>query len=91
MHRCRLDVRGVLEQALQNVDRFPDAAWDEMAEQGDVRIRDVVVSDATVAAIPYRVLGKQAVLRELILGPIRRSRAAAPDLWQIAPVIGPVL
>ena len=73
MHGCRLDVRRVLEQALENVDRFPDTAWDEMAEQGDVRVRDVVVGDPAVAAIADRVLGEQAVLGQLVLGPVRRG------------------
>jgi len=57
MNGCRLDVRGVLEQTLQDVDGFPDAAWNEVAEQSYVGIRNVVVdhdSGPAVAGVPLR-------------------------------------
>ena len=81
MHRGRLDLGGVLEQALQDVDGLPNPARDEVAEQVDVAVRDVVVGDPTVAAVANRILGQQAVLGQLVLGPVRRGRATgAPDL-----------
>ncbi len=48
VHGRRLDIRGILEQAFEDVDRLPHAAWDEVAEQGDVGIGDVVVYLAVV-------------------------------------------
>jgi hypothetical protein len=73
VHRGRLDVRSVLEQTLKDVDGFPDATWDEVAEQGDIGVRDVVIGDPAVAAVADRVFGEQAVLGQLVLGPIRRG------------------
>jgi hypothetical protein len=73
MHRGWLDLRRVLEQALKDVDRLPDTARDEVAEQGDIGVRDVVVGNPTVAAIADRVLGEQAVLGQFVLGPVRRG------------------
>src|ERR1700724_2733469 len=60
-----------LIKTLKDVDRLPDPARDEVAEQGDVRVRDVVVGNPAVAAIADRVFGEHAVLGQLVLGPIR--------------------
>src|ERR671932_786834 len=85
----RLNVRWLLEQAYEAVDRFPDAARNEMAEQSDVTVGHVVVGDAAIAAVADRVLGEQAVLGEFVLGAVGCSGAtAAPDLRQIAAVVG---
>lgn len=58
----RLDVGGVLQQPFEDVDRLPDSARDEVAEQSDIGVRDVVVGDTTEASIADRVLSQQAVL-----------------------------
>ena len=55
VHGRRLDVRSVLEQALKDVDRLPDTARDEVAEQGDVRVRNVVVYLALVNGCHQRI------------------------------------
>ena len=57
MQRVRLDVGLIVHQAIENVDRFPDAARNEVAEQRDVGIGNMVVADATVSAIPDVVFG----------------------------------
>jgi hypothetical protein len=36
MERLRLNIRGILQQAIENVDGFPDPAGDEVAKQRDV-------------------------------------------------------
>jgi hypothetical protein len=39
-----LDVRGVLEQPIENIDGFPHSARDKVAEQGDIGVGDVIVA-----------------------------------------------
>jgi hypothetical protein len=51
MERIGVEDRPILEQSVQDVDRFPDPTGDEVAEQGYVGIGDVVVGDATVPAV----------------------------------------
>jgi hypothetical protein len=76
-----LDVGRVLEQGFQDVDGFPHPARDEVAEQGDVGVRDVVVGDPAIAAVADRVLGQEAVLGQLVLGPVRRGRATGAQTF----------
>ena len=67
MHGRWLNIGGVFEEAFEDVDGFPDTARDEVAEQGDVRVREVVVGDPTVAAVADRVFGQQAVLGQYLV------------------------
>ena len=46
-----LNVAFILEQTVEDVDRLPDAARDEMAEQSHVGVRDVIVADSAVTAV----------------------------------------
>jgi hypothetical protein len=41
----------VSEQAIKNVDRFPNPAGNEVAEQGNIRITDMVVRDTSKMAV----------------------------------------
>ena len=66
----------VLEQAIENVDRFPHAAGDEVAEQGDIRITDMVVRDASETAIPHMMRAQQIVLDECDVGAIGNGAPA---------------
>ncbi len=80
----RLDVGGVLQQAIDDVDRLPDTARDEVAEQRDVRIGHVVVGDAAVAAIADVVRGEQILVVEVVLGAVGgRALAIAPAFGEL--------
>lgn len=46
-----LDLGAVLEEAVQDIDRFPDPAGDKVAKERDIAVRNMVVSDATVTAV----------------------------------------
>ena len=81
MDRVRLDVRPVLQQPIQDVDRLPHAARDEVAEQRHVGVRDVIVADAAVPAVADVVLGEQVLLVEVPLHAVRRGvLPRAPEL-----------
>jgi hypothetical protein len=49
VERVRLNFALVFEQAVKNVDGFPDATWDEVAEQRDVAVGDVIVANAAIS------------------------------------------
>jgi hypothetical protein len=49
--RVGLYVAFVLEQSVQDVDRFPDATRDEVTEESNVCVGDMVVTDAAVADV----------------------------------------
>ena len=84
----RLEVGRVPQQSFQDVDGFPDAARDEVAEQSYVGICHMVVGNSTVRTVSDRILSQEAVLGQVVFGAIGRSRtAAAPDLGQVAAVI----
>jgi len=51
MQRIGLDIRGILEQAIQDIDRLPHPAWDKVAEQRHIGICHVIIADAAIAAI----------------------------------------
>ena len=55
MNGCRLDIRCVLEQSFEDVDRLPDAARDEVAEQGYVGVRHMVVYLAVINGRHQRI------------------------------------
>jgi hypothetical protein len=38
MERLWLDIRGILQETIQNVDRFPDATRDKVTEQRDIGV-----------------------------------------------------
>src|SRR5712691_5031620 len=41
VEHLRLDIRRVLQQAIEDVDRFPDPTGDKVAKQRDISIGDV--------------------------------------------------
>jgi hypothetical protein len=63
----RLNIALVLKQTVENVNGFPDAARNEMAEQRNVAICDVVIPDAAVAAIADVILGQQILFVQIPL------------------------
>ena len=73
MERIGLDVGPVLQQPVQDVDGFPDAARDEASEQGDGAVGDVVVGDAAIATVADVAGAEQIVLAELGRGCRPRS------------------
>ena len=42
----------VLEESVNDIDAFPGAAGNKMAEECDILIRDMVISNPAIAAIP---------------------------------------
>ena len=69
-----LDVAGVLEQALDDVDRLPHPTRDEVAEQGDIGVGHVPAGDPAVPAVPDRGRRQQVVLPATLRG----SRVVTP-------------
>jgi hypothetical protein len=59
VERVRLNFALVFEEAIKNVDGFPDTTWDEVAEQRDVAVGDVIVANAAVSAVADVILGEQ--------------------------------
>ena len=76
MEGVRTDVRAVLEQAIEDIDRFPDATGNEATEQGDVGVRDVVVADPTPPAIANVVFTEEVLFVDVPLGAVRRGALA---------------
>lgn len=58
------------------MNRFPNAARDEVAEQGDVHVRNVVVADAAVAAVTDMIFREQILLVKVPLRSICRGMFA---------------
>lgn len=99
-HRCALrvgvamqciglDVRFVLDQAVENVDRFVHAAWNEMAEERDVHVGHMVIADAAVPAVADVVFGEQILLVHIPLGPVgRHALSRAPVFRQQEFIVG---
>ncbi len=83
-----LELRAILKQPVEDVDRLPDPAGDEVAEQRDVGRRNVMVGDAAVAAITDVLLAEEVVLAQLHVGPVGdRHVRLAPELGQLEPGI----
>src|SRR5580698_7840678 len=61
----RLDLRPVLHESIQDMDRLPDTAGDEAGEQGDIVIGDVMVRDATIAAVTNVAGAHQVIFAKL--------------------------
>ena len=61
MQSVGLDFRLVLQQPVQDMDGFPDAAGDEAGEERNVAVGDVVVGDAAIGAVA-NVLGAEEIV-----------------------------
>jgi len=70
VHRVRLDVAFVLIERVEDVRAFVGATRDEVAEQGDVQVGNMVVSDTAKTAITYMTLGQKVPLVGVPLGPV---------------------
>jgi hypothetical protein len=66
----RLDVRFILEQAIQDVDSLPYSARDKVTEQSYVGIGNVVVAQSAIASIADVILREEILLVEIPLGPV---------------------
>lgn len=73
----RLQHRFVPEQAVQNVDSFPDATGDKAAEESHVGVRNVMVDDAPISSITDVPLAQQVVLTQLVVGAVGNGYVAA--------------
>jgi len=51
-----LNLRGVVQESVEDIHRFPNTAGNEVTEQRDVGIGNVIVADAAVAPIANVVL-----------------------------------
>ena len=67
MEYVGLDVRRILQETIENVDGFPYPTWDKVAEQCDVRVRDVIVSDPAIPPIANMVFRQQVLFIEVPL------------------------
>jgi hypothetical protein len=73
VENVRLDVAFILEQPVEDVDRLPNAAGDEVAEERDVGIGDVVIADAAIASVADMVLGEQVLFVQVPACAVGRS------------------
>ncbi len=84
-----LDVRPVLDQAVEQVDRLPYPAGDEVGEQRHVGVAHMVVGDAAVSAVADMPLGQQVALVQVPLGAVGGGAlGVAPIAGQPEPVVG---
>jgi hypothetical protein len=67
MQGIGLDIRGVLEQAIKDIDRLPHPTRDKMAEQGDLAICHVIIADPAIAAIADMVFGQEILFVDIPL------------------------
>ena len=76
------NLRPVGQQAIENVDRFPDATGNEAAEQRDVGVGDVVIADPAPAAIAEMVFTEQILFVDVPLGAVGSGALArSPRVW----------
>ena len=88
MQGVGLDLRLVLEQAIQNINCFPDPAWNEMTEERDVGIGDMVIPDPAIAAVTNVIFREQILFIEIPLGAVGGSALArALMLRQGEPIV----
>ena len=78
MDGIRLNVGFILEQAINDVDRFPDTTGNEVAEKSNVGVRDVVIGNAAITPLTHMSFRQQAVFAQLKLRPIGDDRFASP-------------
>jgi hypothetical protein len=88
VNTIRLDVRAVLQEPVQDVERLPDVAEDKVAEQRDVGVRNVIVADRAVPVVADMTLGEQIPPVEVPLPAICRCMfSGAPALREREAVI----
>ena len=76
----------IFEQAIQDIDRFPHPARDEVAEQRDIRITDVMIGNTPKAAVADMMRPQQIILHEGNMGAIRNGGLpTAPEKGQLKP------
>ncbi len=74
MHGIRPDIRAVLDEAIEDVDRLIRAARYEATEQCDVFVGHVVVADATVTTVTDVIFGQDVLLVHAPFGAVGRGR-----------------
>ena len=88
VNRIGLDIRFVVEQPIKKVKRLKDSAGNETAEERNVGVRDVIVANASVAAVADMVFSQEVVFIDVPLGAINRGTAArAPELGEVKLVV----
>ena len=88
MQGIGLESGRVFEQAIQNIDRFPDPAGNEVAEQGDIRVANMRVGDAAEFAVTDMPGTQQIVFEQLDMRAVGNGRlATAPEKRQLEPGI----
>src|SRR5512138_3280034 len=78
MQRVWANLRAIFEQAVEDVDRFPDSTRHKATEQGNVGIGDVIVPQTSPAAVAEVVLTEQVVLVYVPLRAVRRRALTGP-------------
>jgi hypothetical protein len=64
VHGVELKIGAVLQQPVEYIDRLPDTAGNEVAEQRDVGSRDVVVRDAAIAPVANVLFSQEVVFAQ---------------------------
>ena len=86
MQGIGLESGRVFEQAIQNIDRFPDPAGHEVAEQGDRRVANMRGGDAAECAVTDMPGTQQSVFEQLDRRAVGNGRlATAPEKRQLEP------
>ena len=80
MHSAGFHIRQVLKQCVQNVRRFIGAAGDESAEQCNLVVSNVAISDTTGLAVTNVMLGKQVVFVRFKMSAVCGSGLPRPPL-----------
>ena len=77
-----------MQEAVQDVHRFPHPTGNKAAEQGDIGIGHVVVADASPPTVPQMVLAQEVLFIDVPLGAIRsRPLARAPEFREEEAII----
>ncbi len=78
-----------LLEDVQNESAFPGAAGNEMAEEGDIRVGDMVIPNPAIAAIPNVLLRQQIVFVDVPFRAIGgRAFGRPPELREGTAVVG---
>ena len=88
MQGVGLDFGLIFEQTIQNINRFPYSARNEMAEERDVGIGDMVIPDPAITAVAKVIFREQILFIEIPLRAVGGSALArAPMFRQGEPII----
>ena len=84
MQGVGLNIRRVFGESIQDIHGFPDTARNEMREQRDVRVADMVVSNAAIAAVTDMPFRQQIIFIQVPLRTVCcRAFCVTSIAWQL--------